>query len=141
MKTIKKIGVWTIDQNELENGYNQYWISNNVCSSQLHIYDNNWSTDYMKITNKKVLQYIKKLVLCENWSQVDKMKIFEIEYLNKGKLDYLLFNLSIKNNYFTASGEFTTRIKLDYDFSLDENLQSLYEATINDVIELENKLN
>lgn len=77
-----------------------------------------------------------------NFNNIDKIKVFEIEVLNKETqdLDYILFDIVIKDNCLIALHEALTieqtksdkiafqSVEIDLDFSLDENLQNLYDA-------------
>jgi hypothetical protein len=76
------------------------------------------------------------------------MKVFEIEVLNKETrdLDYILFDIGIKDNCLIALHEALTieqrksdkiafkSVEIDLDFSLDEHLQDLYGACINAIL-------
>ena len=80
--------------------------------------------------------------LIQEWENCDKIKVFEFEVINKrtGEADWVTFDISIVDDHFTAQHEplneeqresnliSFVEIDLDYDFSLDENLQELHEA-------------
>ena len=79
------------------------------------------------------------------FEQCDKIKIFEIEVIDKRtqETEYIIFDIDIDKNSFVASHESLTvkqekskkiamlKMKIDKDFSLDEILQELYEMCIN----------
>jgi len=80
--------------------------------------------------------------LHEAWENCDKIKIFEFPVIDKrtGGKEYVTFDISIVGDQFVAQHEALSLeqeqsnmiasvwIDIDYDFSLDENLQALHEA-------------
>jgi hypothetical protein len=76
------------------------------------------------------------------WSEISLLKLFEIAVLNKntGENEYVIFDIELIKNKFIASHEPTTKkeakskkiatvqIKIDHDFSIDENLQRLFDG-------------
>ena len=82
------------------------------------------------------------------WSRVSKIRVFEIPVEdNRTKEDeYIVFDISMYNDKFIAAHEALNQvqeesdfcsfvvIKLDPDFSLDENLQELHEKCIEAVM-------
>jgi hypothetical protein len=86
----------------------------------------------------------KKEQFLNDWINLNLIKVFEIEVFNKktNLKDYLIFEIEIANNKFIASHEATSlkeekskkiakvEMKIDFDFSLDENLQELYNLCI-----------
>ena len=75
--------------------------------------------------------------IAEQFEQLDKMKIFEIEVINKntGESEYLIFDISIEENIMWAVGEFVAYIEIDENFSLNNHLDYLYNDVINTIIE------
>lgn len=79
--------------------------------------------------------------LLKKWENCQLMKIFEVEVIDRrdGRKTYVTFDIDIENNQFVASHEALTikqeqsnqiasiKRDIDPDFSLDENLQELYE--------------
>lgn len=79
--------------------------------------------------------------LREEWNASTLMKIFEIEVIDKrtNEKDYIIFDIEIEGNKFKAThiplteAEETSNkiafktVNIDSDFSLDENLQELFE--------------
>jgi hypothetical protein len=80
--------------------------------------------------------------LQEQFEAIEKIKVFEIEVLDKktGETTYILFDISINEDSLTAQHEALTEaqaqsnkiatqtIEIDTDFSLDANLANLYEV-------------
>lgn len=80
--------------------------------------------------------------LLEEWEECDKIKVFEMPVIDKrtGSEEYITFDIAIDNDQFVAQHEAlnaeqaasnliaSVQIDIDYDFSLDENLQALHEA-------------
>jgi hypothetical protein len=78
-----------------------------------------------------------------------KINCFEIEVVTKvtQKQEYIIFNICIQKNSFVVTFESLTKKqerskkiafvkqKIDSFFSLDENLQSLYELCINQILQ------
>lgn len=65
------------------------------------------------------------------------LPIFEIEVIdNRTKeTDIIIFDVFVKNSFFIARYVgLTARAKIDPDFSIDENLQELYDACIYAII-------
>jgi len=72
-----------------------------------------------------IQNYINSYFFNKELIDSNKLPYFEIE-LNNG--DYELFHITIENSKIYANNLF---INTDYDFSLDENLQELYEVCLN----------
>lgn len=80
----------------------------------------------------------------KEWDKVQLIKIFEVPVTVKktGEEDYIIFDISIEEDQFIASHVGLTEeeeesnmiafksIDIDPDFSLDENLQELYDECI-----------
>ena len=78
------------------------------------------------------------------WNEVTKLHLFEVEVINNrtGENDYIIFDITIENDKFVATHEALTEqernstkvaykaVTIDPDFSLDENLASLYDECI-----------
>lgn len=60
------------------------------------------------------------------WSNVDKLRMFEIPH--NGEL--YIFNIGIVGDNFEAIGEINVVQPIDEDFSLDENLEGLYDKVL-----------
>ena len=87
----------------------------------------------------------------QEWNNIEKMKLFEIEVTDKrnGEVDYIIFDISIQGRRFvaqhvgmSAKQDRSKKIafvdwKIDTDFSLDENLQTLHELCLNAIIDSE----
>jgi hypothetical protein len=87
--------------------------------------------------------------LQKEWDNVTLSKIFEVEVLDKrtNKIEYITFNISMDNGLFIAQHESMnelqeksnkiafTQIEIDSNFGLDSNLQELYSACIDTVME------
>lgn len=87
--------------------------------------------------------------LINEWNNVTKLRIFEIEVINKESKepDYIIFDIEIKDNNFIAKHVGLTTeedqsnfvafksIEIDEDFNLDANLQDLYEECIQAIID------
>ena len=87
----------------------------------------------------------------QTWDEISLLKLFEIEVLNKntGKNEYIIFDIELIKNKLIAFHEPTTKkeaksrniatvqIKIDHDFSIDENLQRLFEGCQTKIIESE----
>ena len=74
--------------------------------------------------------------IAQQFEQLDKMKIFEIEVINNntGESEYLIFYISIEDNIMWAVGEFVAYIEVDNDFSLDKHLNYLYDEVMQQII-------
>ena len=86
----------------------------------------------------------KKEQFLKDWDDIILFKIFEIEVFNKktNLVDYIIFEIEIVNNKFIAYHQATNlkeekskkianvNIKIDFDFSIDANLQELYNLCI-----------
>lgn len=80
-----------------------------------------------------------------DWERLEKIKAFEIEVIDNrtNEKDYILFDISLESGTFVAKHVALTKdqersekvsfvsVDIDTDFSLDENLQCLYDACIN----------
>ena len=78
-----------------------------------------------------------------------KLPLFEMEVINSEtkEKDYIIFDIEIRGSFFVAEHEALTRkeekskkiafkrIKIDTDFSLDQNLQELYSECIQGIID------
>ena len=85
------------------------------------------------------------------WNEVTLLKLFEIPVTDKrtNESDYIIFDIEIEDNKFIAQhvalnqkesdSKFvaTIAIDLDYDFSIDRNLEELYDACITEIIDSE----
>ena len=92
--------------------------------------------------SKKLIEFEKE------WDAITLMKLFEEKVIDKrtGEEDYIIFDISIQGRSFVAQhvgltakqerSKFiaTTKIVIDPDFSLDENLQELYSACIDAIL-------
>ena len=91
----------------------------------------------------------KKLVKFQNdWNNVNKFSMFEIEVINKqtSEQDWIIFNIELHGSTFYAYHVGLTEKQnkskkvafvkqvCDIDFSVDENLQSLYYNCIDAII-------
>ena len=94
----------------------------------------------------------KKLIQFEqDFEAIDRMKIFEEEVTDKrtGEKDYIIFDIMIQGQKlvaqhvgFSAKQEKSKKIafcsvKIDTDYSVDENLQELHEECMNAIIDSE----
>lgn len=84
-----------------------------------------------------------------DFDNITLMKVFEIEVLNKETqdLDYILFDICIKDNCLVALHESLTieqtksdkisfvSVEIDLDFSIDKNLENLYDACTTAIID------
>lgn len=70
--------------------------------------------------------------IAEQFEQIEKMRIFEIEVTNKntGESEYLMFYISIEEDTMRAVGEFVAYIEIDENFSLDNHLGYLYDEVM-----------
>ena len=89
--------------------------------------------------------------LQQQWAEVTKIKIFEIEVIDDrtNEKDYIIFNITMDNGYFRAQHVALTTaeeeskfiafkaIEIDDSFTLDENLQELYYVCIDSIINSE----
>jgi hypothetical protein len=89
--------------------------------------------------------------LVSEFNNSDLLKMFEIEVINNRthETDYIIFNISIEKNTLYATHESLTtkqekskkiafvKVVLDNCFSLDENLQSLYDECITAILDSE----
>lgn len=85
----------------------------------------------------------------KQWDEVTKLKMFEIEVINNktNENEYIMFDVSIEDDYFVARRDALnfeeqasdkisfSKIEIDYDFSLDENLGCLYDECITDIVQ------
>ena len=85
--------------------------------------------------------------LQQQWDAITLIKIFEIEVIDKrtGLKDYIIFDITMNKGYLIASHVALTRaeegrnfiafkaIEIDDSFTLDENLQELYEVCIESI--------
>lgn len=95
-------------------------------------------SDTDKGANKKTfLNFNIMKTIAEQFEQIEKMKIFEIEVINKNtcESEYLIFYISIEDDIMWAVGEFVAYIEIDENFSLDNHLDYLYNDVINEIIE------
>jgi hypothetical protein len=86
--------------------------------------------------------------LKEDFNKIERLKIFEIEVLNKkdGNLEHIIFHIELRKNTLCASHIALTnkqerskkiafqKVVLDGYFSLDEHLQELYEKCIEAIV-------
>ena len=84
----------------------------------------------------------------EDFNKINAIKIFEIEVYNKlsQDIDYIIFDIFIEDDSLKAYHESTTldelksnkvafvSIDIDYDFSIDANLEDLYNACLDKII-------
>jgi hypothetical protein len=89
--------------------------------------------------------------LQQQFNEITLIKIFEIEVINKrtNETDYIIFNIGIEENSLIAQHESLNKaqsesnkiafvsIDLDEDFSLDNNLNELYDECINAILQSE----
>lgn len=89
--------------------------------------------------------------LKENFNNITNLHIFEIEVINKKtqENEYIIFDIELQKNTLFASHESLNskqekskkisfvKVVLNDCFSLDENLQELYEECINAILESE----
>lgn len=94
---------------------------------------------------------MKKSEFISEWNQITLMKIFEVPVTDRrtGESDYIIFDISIRGRSFVAHHEPLSakqarskkisfvRVPIDFDFSIDSNLQYLYEECINAIINSE----
>ena len=94
---------------------------------------------------------MEKQQFINDWDNIAKLKMFEVPVWNhkNNEKDYLLFHISIdkENNLFRAEHEATSdeeeesdkiafcSVELDYDYSVDVNLQELHEECMNKIID------
>lgn len=85
--------------------------------------------------------------LQQQWEEVTKIKIFEIEVIDDrtNEKDYIIFDITMNKGYLIASHVALTTaeeesiyiaskaIDIDDSFTLDENLQELYEVCIESI--------
>lgn len=76
----------------------------------------------------------------ENWDAITKLKCFEITLQSdNNEIETYLFWIELQGKrklYFQVKSElFCIKSYIDIDFSIDENLQKLYEEIINKCIE------
>jgi len=83
-----------------------------------------------------------------DFDNITLMKVFELEVMNKETkdLDYILFDISIKDSCLVALHEPLTiaeiksdkiafkSVEIDLDFSMNKNLENLYDACINAIL-------
>ncbi len=89
--------------------------------------------------------------LISEFNNIDLLKMFEIEVINKStkETDYIIFDISIRKHTLYAIHEPLTtkqakskkiafvKVALDNCFSLDENLQSLYDECVTAILDSE----
>jgi hypothetical protein len=89
--------------------------------------------------------------LKEDFNNITKLRIFEIEVINKRtqESDYIIFDIELQKNTLFASHESLNskqekskkisfvKVVLNDCFSIDENLQNLYDECINAILESE----
>jgi hypothetical protein len=94
---------------------------------------------------KKLAQFIAE------WESITKMKLFEIEVIDKrtNETDYIIFDIFINGRSFIAQHESLStkqekskkiafcKVVIDLDFSLDQNLQELYSECQEAIIDSE----
>lgn len=80
--------------------------------------------------------------LSKQWSEITLIKCFEIEVVNKAsnEQDYIIFDIALEDNEFIANHVALTKeeqnsdkiafesIEIDLDFSIDQHLESLFDA-------------
>jgi len=85
--------------------------------------------------------------LQQQWDAITLIKIFEIEVIDKrtGLKEYIIFDITMNKRYLIASHVALTTaeegrnfiafkaIEIDDSFTLDENLQELYEVCIESI--------
>jgi hypothetical protein len=86
--------------------------------------------------------------IAEQFKNMNKMPLFEIEVYNKltNEYEYLMFNIILKDNYFEVTYPVTSKkeweseyiphfhVDIDEDFSLDYHLELMYETAIEIII-------
>jgi len=94
---------------------------------------------------------MKKLDFINQWNAIELMKLFEIEVTNRktGEPDYVIFDISIQGRSFVAQHESLSlrqdrskkiafvRVPIDFDFSIDQNLENLFDACQNAILDSE----
>lgn len=84
----------------------------------------------------------------QEFNDITRLRMFEIEVLNKetNETEYIIFDINIVKNSLVAQHESLTKkeerskkiafkkIAIDKYFSLDENLQSLYDECIDGIL-------
>jgi hypothetical protein len=89
--------------------------------------------------------------VAEQFKNINKMPLFEIEVYNKltNEYDYLIFDIRLKDNYFEVTYPSTTteeeeseyvphfHVDIDEDFNLDYHLGLMYETAIEIIINSE----
>lgn len=89
--------------------------------------------------------------LKQEFANIDKLRMFEIEVLNKEtqETDYIIFDIELVKNTLIAKHESLTKkqeksnkvsfvkVTLDKYFSLDANLEALYDECINAILNSE----
>jgi hypothetical protein len=89
--------------------------------------------------------------LKEQFNSIEKMKIFEIPVIDKrtGESEYIIFDIQLQKNTLIAQHESLTKKQakskkiaytktvLNNCFTIDENIQALYEECINAILESE----
>jgi len=87
--------------------------------------------------------------LKNQFNQIQNLRIFEVEVINKNtnENDFIIFDIQLIKNSLIAQHESLTikqskskkiafvKLALNNSFSLDENLQNLYEDCINSILE------
>lgn len=98
--------------------------------------------------NTKNKMKSKKLIKFQNdWNNVTKLRMFEIEVINQNnEQDYIIFDIELHGCTFVAyhvglteKQEKSKKVACqkwvcDVDFSIDENLQALYDVCIGAII-------
>lgn len=91
----------------------------------------------------------KQLRFEKEWNEITLLKMFEIEVLNKStnETDWIVFDIELHGITFYASHVSLTKQQekskkiayvkhvCDIDFSIDKNLESLYEACVCDIMD------
>lgn len=109
----------------LSDVYNLQWQLNNLIDSE-----------YEKVKNS--LQAKKDFI--NEWNNIDKLKMFEIEVLNKvtNEKDFLSYDISLNPDTMEFNSNsydnFNNNMLIDLNFSLDVNLQEFYSSLIENEI-------
>ncbi len=69
------------------------------------------------------------------WNNIERMPIFEFQVKKDNELKYLIFDIRVMKNEkgiheLTANNGGFASVEIDLDFSLDENLQVLYDKVL-----------
>jgi len=91
----------------------------------------------------------KKLIQFKNdFDAIDKMRIFEIEVINRAtqEQDFIIFDIEVEGTKLIAQHVALTKkqenskkiafvsVRIDPDFSMDQNLEELYSACIDAIL-------